>query len=261
MRATFMHEVAALGLSTGPGPGVPVSEADLAPLPEPAQRYLRFMRVPGRPRDWSFRARFSGRFRRTARSRWLPCECWQYNTALDLARIFYIRLRMGGVVPVLGRDTYLRGRGRMLIRPLDLFTIVDGRGPEFDVGELVTYLNDAILIAPSFLLLPETRWSPVDAESFDVSLADRGITVTARVFVDGRGAVTDFSTTDRFYAPGGIPPVRTRWTTPVEGWREVGGRMLPTRGQAVWQFPAGPLPYADFTFDTDDLAFNVPPGR
>jgi len=270
MRARFLREVAALGLPPGPASlpapagttpaDAPVTEADLAPLPEPAQRYLRFMGIVGRPRDWSFRACLVGRFRRSATAGWLPCECWQYNTRLDLARIFHIRLRMAGVVPVLARDTYLRGRGRMLVRPLDLFTAVDGQGPEYDVGELVTYLNDAVLLAPSMVLGPEARWSPVDDRSFDVALTDRGTTVTARVFVDPSGAVTDFSTTDRFYAPGDTPPVRTRWTTPVEGWQRSGERMFPTHGQAVWQFDSGPLPYVEFAFRPEDIAFNVPPG-
>jgi len=51
-----------------------------------------------------------------------------------------------------------------------------------------------------------------------------------------------------------------RWTTPVEGWREVEGRRLWTRGQAVWQLPEGPFPYADFELDSTSLAFNLPPG-
>ena len=167
---------------------------------------------------------------------------------------------MGGVVPVLGRDTYLRGRGRMLVRPLDLFTAVDAQGPEFDVGELVTYLNDALLLAPTMVLGPETRWSTVDDGSFDVTLTNRATTVTGRVFVDRSGAVTDFSTTDRYYAPGDAAPVRTRWTTPIEGWQRVAGRTVPTRGRAVWQFDSGPLPYIEFAFRPEDLAFNVPPG-
>jgi hypothetical protein len=260
MRARFLREVAALGLPAGPGPDTPVTASDIAALPEPAQRYLRFMGVVGRPRDWSFRARVAGRFRRSATAGWLPCECWQYNTRLEVARIFHIRLRMGGLVPVLARDTYLRGRGRMLVRPLDLFTAVDGQGAEYDVGELVAYLNDAILLAPTMVLGPEARWSPVDEGSFDVALTDRGTTVTARVFVDAKGGVTDFSTTDRFYAPGNAPPIRTRWTTPVAGWQRAGDRMLPTRGQAVWQFSDGPLAYVDFAFRPEHIAFNAAPG-
>ncbi len=80
-------------------------------------------------------------------------------------------------LPVLGRDTYADGRGRMLIRLLDLITVGDGTGEAFDIGELVTYLNDGIMMAPSMLLVPEVRWSEVDAGSFDVALTDHGRTV------------------------------------------------------------------------------------
>ena len=44
------------------------------------------------------------------------------------------------------------GRRRMLVRLLDAFTVQDGVGPEYDIGELVPYLNDSVLVAPSMLL-------------------------------------------------------------------------------------------------------------
>jgi hypothetical protein len=260
-----MRELAALGLPHGPGPGGdngPVTEADLEALPDPAQRYLRFMRVVGRPRDWSFRLRFTGRFRRSRDEGWMRCETWQYNTRLGPARIFYIQLRFYGIVPVLGRDTYVNGRGRMLIRLLDLLTVGDGTGEAYDIGELVTYLNDGILLAPAMLLVPEVRWSAAGADAFDVSLADCGRSVMARVFVDERGAPLNFETTDRFYADAkdASRVVRCRWTTPVDGFQDVGGRRLPTRGRAVWHPPEGEFSYADFTVDPETVAFNVAPG-
>lgn len=266
MRARFMREVAALGLPAGPGPDVsraPVDDADLAPLPEAAQRYLRFVGAVGRPRDWSFRLRCTGRFRRSRSEAWMKCESWQYNTRLALARVFHLRLRFYGVVPVLARDTYVGGRGRMLVRLLDRVTVADGTGEGYDIGELVTYLNDGVLVAPTMLLVPEVRWAAVDGGSFDVSLTDRDRTVTARVFIDERGAPTSFETTDRFVAdPRDASRVmRCRWTTPVEGWQSVGDRRLPTRAQAVWHMDEGDLAYADFMFDPAALAFDVAPGE
>ena len=265
MRKKFMREVAALGLTRSPGAGVgvaPVTEADLEPLPEAVKRYLRFMGVVGRPRDWSFRIDFTGRFRMKPDEIWMRCEACQYSSRLAVARIFYIRIRIGGIVPVLARDTYMEGRGRMRVRLLDHFTITDGTGEEFDIGELVTYLDDGVFIAPSMLLVPEVRWSHVDASSFDVELTDHGRTVRARVFVDQRGAPVDFSTTDRFYAdPKASRPVRARWTTPVEGWLETGDRRLWTRGQAVWHLPEGEFAYADLAPVPGTLVFNVPPGE
>lgn len=266
MRQKFMRELGKLNLPRRPGPEVnlaPVTEADLEPHPEAVARYLRFMRVVGRPRDWSFQLGFVGRFRRSRSEAWMNCEAWQYSTRLALARIFHIRLRFFGILPVLARDSYESGRGRMLIRLFDLFTVGDGKGEAYDIGELVTYLNDGVLIAPSILLVPEVQWSSVDQSSFDVSLTDHGRTVTARVFIDERGAPTNFETTDRFYADARdtAKVTRCRWTTPVQGWQELGDRWLPTRGQAVWHLPEGELAYADFSFRPESLAFNIAPGE
>jgi hypothetical protein len=263
MRKRFLKELASAGLPAAPAAADLITEADLAALPEPAQRYLRFMRVVDRPRDWSFRLAFTGRFRTKPDQSWMKCEAWQYNSRPAMARIFHIRIRFGGLIPVIGRDTYMKGRGRMLIRLLDLFTVEDGAGEEYDIGELVTYLNDAVLLAPAMLLAPEVAWAPVDANSFDVSLTAHGRTVTGRVAVGEDGAPKDFSTTDRFcYDP--VNPkqlMRARWTTPVAGWQLIEGRPLPSGAQAVWQLSQGPFAYAEFRPMPGTLAFNVPPGQ
>ena len=260
--AKFRRGIAYAGLPAASGPGEVIEASRLDPLPEPAQRYLRFMGVVGRAQDWSFQLSFRGRFRTKPHQPWMKCETWQYNSRPAMARLFYIRIRFGGVVSVLARDTYVGGRGRMLVRLMDAFTIEDGTGEAYDNGELVTYLNDAVFISPTMLFVPEVSWTPVDGSSFEVSLTDHGRTVAARVFVAANGAPTDFSTTDRFCADPDEPKslMRARWTTPVDGWQVINGRPSPTRGQAVWQLPAGPFPYADFAPIARSLVFNVPPG-
>jgi hypothetical protein len=253
----FAQELRQAHLPAGAASAELVDERAIAALPEPVQRYLRFMGAVGRPRDWSMRARFLARFRRGP-GEWVPCEALQYDTRLEVARVFYMQLSLLGVLPVTVRDTYLHGRGTMRAKAFDAFPVVEGTGYELDVGELVTYLNDAIMMAPSLLLGPETTWRAVDASTFDVTLTDGALSVTARVWLDERGAPTDFSTRDRFFdAPDG-KRVRTEWRTPIDGWQDVAGRKLPTRAQAVWQLPDGPFPYADFSVDASQIAFNVP---
>ncbi len=197
-RESFARAVAAADLSRGRGDEVVVTDGDIVLLPVPVQRYLHFMGVVGRCRDWSFRAHLTGSFRTKPDQAWSPMEAWQYDSRREIARIFYLNVRMFGLLPVVGRDTYLRGEGRMLIRPLDLFTVDDVKGDEVEISEVVTYLNDAILLAPSFLLGPETTWSAAGPDGFDVALTYAGHTVTAQVSIDERGAPRDFSTTDRF---------------------------------------------------------------
>lgn len=258
----FMSEVRSAALPQAPGAAALVTDADIASLPATARQYLRFMGIVGRPRDWSFRMASTGWFRMRPEDPWMACDAWQYNTRPEIARIFVMTMPLGGLVPMLARDTYIRGHGRMRGRVMKLLPVADARGPELDTGELVTWLNDAVLIAPSMLLGPGTTWSAVDRESFDVALTDRGRTVTARVTVDERGAPVEFGTTDRLrYDPThtGARWVRNRWTTPVTGWRLHRDRPLFTLGRAVWHIPRGPFIYAELRPRAETLEYNVPP--
>jgi len=104
MRRRFQARVGEMDLSAGPVDTAPVSDNDIATLPSAAQRYMRFVGVIGRTRDWSFRARFMGEFRQQTRQKFMPCEAWQYNTRLIPARIYYMRIDFVGVLPMFGVD-------------------------------------------------------------------------------------------------------------------------------------------------------------
>jgi len=252
----FERELLRRGVRLPEPPLESIDGVVIARLPAPVQRYLGFMGVVGRPRDVSLRASFSARFR-LAPGEWLPCEVEQYDARAPVTRLFMMQLKLKRIVPVTVRDEYLRGRGRLEAKAFDVLRVAEGHGYELDVGELVTYLNDAILMAPSLLLGPETTWLEAGANSFDVALTDGASTVKAKVLLDARGAPTNFITQDRFFDGTNGRWVRTEWQTPVAGWQQAAGRMLPTRAQAVWQLPTGPFPYADFGFDPARIVFNV----
>ena len=260
MREQFLSEVKAAGLPRAPVNEARVSESDLSALPEPARRYLRFMRVVGQPRDWSFRVAMSGRFRLTPDSEWMPCRAWQYDTRLGVARIFQIRMRFWKLLPVVARDTYLEGRGHLQARLFDRVTLEDASGPELDTSELVTYLNDAILLAPSLILGPETRWTAIDDEAFEVTLSDRRLAVTASVTIDHEGRPLEFSTTDRFVRDPHHPKhpwIRARWSTPITSWKVIDGRPVFGSGRAIWHLERGEFVYAELSVVPETLAFNV----
>jgi hypothetical protein len=258
MYRRLSEDVCAAGVGAGDAKAPAVTEQDLVGLPGTVQRYLRAMGVVGRPRQWSFQAHVTGRFRLRGEGSWMPAEVWQYNSAIEVARIFHMRLDFARVVPMVGRDTYLGGKGIMHGKLLDLVTVAHSKGQETDLSELSTYLNDAVLMAPSMLLRPNTSFAPVDDSSFDVTLVDAGMTVTARVFLNDEGRPVNFSTSDRYAdLKGGL--VRAQWSTPIEGWQQEGGRFLFTRGHAVWNLPQGPLDYLDFSLSPGDVRYNVAP--
>jgi hypothetical protein len=257
IRKRLDNEVARLGQPDILSGAEPVSEADLEPLPPSARRYLRWMGVLGHPRVSAFRARFVGEIRLRPDQTWMPYLAWQYNRSDPVTRLVQMRIGVARVVPMLGTDTYLNHVGRMHGKLLGAITVADGTGPEFDLGELVTYVNDAVMLAPSMLLNPNVRWHEVDDAAFDISFTDAGNIVRARCFVDEVGRLVDFHTDDRWYA-GTTPPTRTPWSTPIDGWTSVGdGRPVPTSGSAVWHFEGDEFVYARGSFD---VVTTDPPG-
>lgn len=236
-----------------------VTEDRIAALPEVVQRYFRFMGVVGRPEVRSFRAHLDCRFRLRQGQGFMPAEVWQYDTVAPIGRVFWMRIDMaGGLLPMVGRDSYVAGSGRMVGKLFDTLVVADGAGEPFDVGELTTWLNDAVLLAPSMLLTAGATFATVDDASFAVSLTDRGRTVSARVVVDGRGAPVDFHTEDRYAdLPGGL--LRAHWSTPVDGWQVADGRALPTGGSAVWHLPDGEFTYALVEFAPGSIEVNPAP--
>lgn len=222
--------------------GTSAAAVAVGPVPEVVRRFLDFFGVGATVGVGSFEACFRGRFLRPGLG-WMPATAWQRNVASPISRTYVMRLRVGGVVPMVGYDRYLAGVGSMEGTVFGR-TVADGRGPAFDRSELVTWLNDGVLLAPELLVAAGARWSAVDDHCFDVAIDDHALTVAGRAYVDDRGAPVDFTTSDRSLdGPSG--PVATPWRTPITAWgRTAAGRPVPTRASATWNTPEGDLTYA-----------------
>ena len=237
----------------------PSSPAEqIAHLPPVVRRYLRFMGVVGQPRVWSFRVRFQGRFRLRRGLGWMPAEAWQYNSAVQIGRMFVMRIRFAGVTRCPAGTPISAGTVGWSASYSVTFTVVDDEGPEFDIGEPTTYLNDAIMLAPSMLLTPSTTWTEVDGQQLRCHPRRRGSQRHRSRLLDDTGAPSTSrppTVTPRcrqaWYAPNGERRCRT-------GNRSTGG-WFPARSSAVWRLPGGDLPYIKGRFMSNSLQLNISP--
>ena len=247
-------DLARLGVERAPSVVPHVTEGDLASLPEAVQRYLRFMGVSPGPRQTTLEGRFHGRFRMAPGARWMRCEAVQFTRVDPIARVFRMRVTMAGVLPVIALDSYTAGTGAMHADAAGVLTVADARGPELDLGELTTWVNDAVLYAPSMLLGPATTWTSDDPDRFEVAVTDAGRTSRSVVTLDERGAPVDFASTDRF-AVLDDELVQARWRTPIGRW-SAGRRPLPLGGSAVWDLPDGPFTYVEGGLDPASIVID-----
>jgi len=252
-RATFDRDVAA-GVARSTGAPV-VTEADLVPLPEPVQRYLRAAGVVGQPRVRNYRLRFHGRIRSDPDSGWMPFEADQQSFADRPTRLFLMRARMFGL-PVLVFHRLASGRATMQVKILGAFPIVDARGEEMDRSEAVTLFNDMCILAPGTLVEPGIMWESVDERTVRARFTNGEHTISATLLFGDDGLLVNFISEDRLRASSdGKAFTRLRFSTPVRDYRDFGAMRLAAHGEARWLLPEGEFTYGEF--DLQDISYNV----
>jgi hypothetical protein len=222
-------------------------------LPAPAQRYLNFTGVVGKPWVETVRIKFDGKFRLGRDKPWMPMRAEQFYTTNPPGFLWQAQFKMAGLWLMRGQDLYKAGHGHMFGKLAGLFTIFDARGAELDQSTMMRYLNEMVWF-PIALLSDYVTWQAVDDHSADVTFADAGKQVTARLFFDDAGRLTNF-VTQRYRENQGKYTFDI-WETPMTEYGVFAGLNLPVRGQAVWKLADGDLPYADLR--VTEIEYNGP---
>jgi len=252
-RAAFERDVAASVARPIDAPVV--TEADLAPLPEPVQRYLRATGVVGQPRVRNYHLRFRGRIRSAPDARWMPFVADQQSFADPPTRLFLMQARMFGL-PVLAFHRLIGGHATMQVKIAGAIPMVDARGDVMDQSEAVTLFNDMCLLAPGTLIDPGIEWEPVDARTVRARFTYGAHTIAATLLFGGDGLLTNFFSDDRSRSsPDGTTFTRLRFSTPVRDYRDFGSVRLAEHGDARWLLPEGEFTYGEF--DLQEVSYNV----
>lgn len=234
-----------------------VTDADLAPLPAPVQRYLRLAGVVGQPRVQNYRLRFTGRIRSAPGAAWMPFEADQQSFAGPPTRLFHMRARRSGL-PVDVFHRLSNGHATMQVKLFGAISMVDARGPEMDRAETVTLFNDMWLLAPGTLVGSGITWEPIDSRSVRARFTNAGQTISAELSFDADGWLSNFISDDRTRSsPDGRTFTPLRFSTPVRDHRAFGPLTLAAYGEGRWLLPEGEFVYGEFNIQ--DAAMNLPP--
>ena len=235
-----------------------VTEADLAPLPEPVRRYLRISHAVGQPRVRHYRVRFSGRIRSDPTAAWMPFEAMQQSFADVPTRLFLMRAHMFGL-PVEAFHRLIDGHATMRVTVAGVAPIVNASGDEMDRAETVTLFNDMCILAPGTLIGADVAWTPVDASTARARFTHRGHTITATLIFAPDGRLVNFESDDRARPEPDERFAKARFSTPLRGYRDFGPLYLAGFGEARWRLPEGEFTYGEFTML--DVATNELGGR
>ncbi len=230
-----------------------VTMQDIAHLPEPVQRYLKYVGVVGKERVHGFKVAIDGSMRTDPKRDWAKVQVEQYSFTDQITRLFFLKMNMSGI-PVIGLHEYKNGEAVMDIRLAGLIQVINGRGPQMNQGETVTVFNDMCIMAPATLIDERIQWESIDTLTARGVFTNEGITVSAILQFNEDGQLINFVSDDRYYSPTGKTYEKVTWSTPVSNYRNINGFNLATYGEAVWSFPDRDYSYA--RFNIRDIVYN-----
>jgi len=232
-----------------------ITDADLARLPAPVQRYLRAAGIVGQPRVRNFRVRMHGRIRNGHEARWIPLVAEQYNFLDEPSRLLYLRGSMF-TIPAQGYHRYVGASATMTVKAAAVVPMVKMSGSEMDRGETVTMFNDMCVMAPATLIGGAIVWEPLDDRTARARFTNAGHTIQAELSFNEAGELTNFWSDDRYQtSPDGKSVKKVRWSTPLSDYRSFGSVRLASRGEARWHESGSDYAYIELTID--DVQYNV----
>jgi hypothetical protein len=174
---------------------------------------------------------------------WKPFAATQKFSTLPPGFVWDARIRMAPFMPVYVRDAYVTGRSEMRGRAWGLFAVVDEHGrPELASGQLHRYLAETMWFPTALLPGHGVSWQPIDTQSAVATLQDGTMAVSLRFLFTPDGDVREVFAIDRMRAiDGRYEP--TPWVIRCDDHQIHQNIRIPTRCEAEWGLPEGPLLY------------------
>jgi hypothetical protein len=230
-----------------------VSEQDLARLPEPVQRNLRYTQVIGKQWIHTVCLRQKGYFRMKQDQKWMSMSAKQYYTIDPPSFIWQAKVKANPLFWISGKDRYYQGKGNMKIKLWSFIKVADVIGPKLDQGAMIRYLSEIIWF-PTAYLSECIKWESVAADSAKATMSYDGVTASAIFHYDQEGKLLTL-TADRYMGMDERATLE-KWSTPIGEYAARNGFMIPISGKAVWNLSSGDFTY--FDGEITDIEYNNP---
>jgi hypothetical protein len=212
------------------------SYAQLNTLPEPVQKYFKHVLKDGHPYISYVRLRHGGQFKTALDKPWIDIVGEEYFTTEKPGFIW-----KGSTNMFTARDMYLEDKGRLVVSLLSVFNIVDGRGEQFNQGELLRWLSESVWFPTSLLPNERLTWSEIDEHTARLSFVYSSLALAFLVTFNSTGEIVKMET-KRYM---GEQQLET-WIIKLSDYRDNYGIKIPTTCEALWRLVDGDHSYAKF---------------
>lgn len=183
---------------------------------------------------------------------WKKAEAEQYTTMNVPAFIWTVKMDMGPLVKIRGRDKFVDGKGEMLIKLNSIINVVKEKGERMDEGTLQRFLGE-IVWYPSMALSPFITWEPIDELSAKATMNYNGTSGSGTFHFNEEGDFIKFVAL-RFMG-NKKDAVRYPWVLNVDDYTVFEGIRVPSKMKATWQLEEGDWTWLDL--EITDIKYNI----
>ena len=218
--------------------------ASVEHLPAPVVRYFKHVLTEGQPIATGVSLTQHGEFRMgESEESWRRMQATEQFSVREPGFVWDARIDAYPLMPVLVRDSYVRGEAGMRASVLGLFTVMNAPASrELNAGALQRYLGEAVWFPSALLPVSGVRWAPIDDRSSLATLTDRDTTVSLVFHFNEANEVERVSTSSRLREVKGRY-VPTPWTVTCRDYAIHNGMRIPTYCEVSWTLETGPFTY------------------
>jgi hypothetical protein len=143
-------------------------------------------------------------------------------------------------------DSYINGKGNMLIKLNSSITVADSWGIELDKSGLFRYISEAVLFPTELLPSQNLLWNILDSNTAEIKFTDGELSVVAKLFFNSENLISKIETFDKYRAlEEGYE--RSMYTIYLSEYKKLKGFMIPTYIEAEWDLKSGKFMYGKFS--------------
>lgn len=226
------------------------AERELDGLPPPVQRFFRAVLKDGQPMIAALRIEHRGTFNLAAQGadQWKPFASAQRVVTHRPGFVWDGRVSAMPGLAVHVHDAYVAGEGILHPAVLGLVSLADlrGSGPEpggVAQGEFMRYLAEAAWCPTALLPSQGVRWTAVDDNTAQATLADGAVSATLLMRFDPQSGVIESVRAEARGRTVGKTIAMTPWEGRWSDYAERDGMRVPMRGEVAWLTPEGRRAY------------------
>lgn len=235
----FDKEVAELFSNDKPKTDKIFNSGQLSNLPKPVQGYFRHTLKEGQTYINSVRLLHSGKFKTDIKKDWVNIKGEQYFTAATPGFIWKGKTKM-----FTARDMYIADTGRLIVSLFSLFKVVDGKGENFNQGELLRWLGESVWFPTNLLPSENLNWFPINDSSAKLTFNYKGLSVFYIVTFNNKNEIVQMET-ERYMGDANLE----KWVGKLADYKEINGVIIPTKIEALWRLKEGDFSYVNFNLD------------